>query len=1020
MDTSGAYVIGYTNSVNFPTSNAYQPNRAGSYDIFLSKLSAAGNSLTYSTYLGGTGADYITSYQYGGKKIAVDSNGNAYVTGYTNSSNFPTKDPYQGSEPGNKDAFVSKLSSTGNALVFSTYLGGDSIDYTCGIAVDSTGVYIAGYTNSTNFPTKNAYQGSPVGDYDAFVTKFSPAGALSYSTYLGGSLNDYGYDIAVDASENPHVTGYTDSNSFPTQNPYQGSRAGGSDVFITKFSSTGNTLTYSTYLGGGSSDYGYGIAVDALDNAYVTGKSNSDDFPTQNPYQSTWAGGFDVVITKLSLAGNTLTYSTYLGGSGNDLGYGIAADSSGNAYVTGETVSTDFPTQNPYQRSLIGFETSDAFVLKYQGGEASTVTTTTPSAISSISAMSGGNVTADGGAPVTARGVCWRTSEDPTTRDNHTTDGTGTGAFTSILTDLDRNETYYVRAYATNSAGTSYGSNKSFSTLPAISPGTYYVDIQNQNGSDSNDGSSDSPWKTLHHAFDQISGGGAGSTGNSYVLHVLLGATYSTGNGEANRELAISQSYVTIIGESGSKPTISGPSSGDWEYGIKVTGSHVTLKNLNITGFTREYRTGIEIVSGPEANSTNNTIENCRVYGNYDGISISESDVFTIQDSEIDNNEVDGISISYCSNTDENSIITRNMVHDNNDGSNSDGIIVQACSPEISRNKIYDNHFNLSVQAYSNEITSPIIKNNLIYEDTLGRVDYGILIGSNDTSQVIPEIYHNTIDGGLYDGIYMQKEEDSQSTLTPRIKYNIITNFRGGGIFDFNAWANPTINYNDVWNNGSDASKNYQGCEAGAKDISLDPKYASYSLQSGSPCINKIPSSENDPVILDYPGFTRPRPGKTTKDMGAYEYVANVTNNYTLPGGTGVVTSYRIFTVPLNLGTGADMLTAMENVLGTYDPVHWRGFLYTGTLYREFNSSQFASATIKPGMGFWIITTYTSQIPFQGGPAPDGVDYVMTLDPGWHLIALPWTSTRISLGNMTVTDGIYSYTVTSDDNNLTQ
>jgi len=225
---------------------------------------------------------------------------------------------------------------------------------------------------------------------------------------------------------------------------------------------------------------------------------------------------------------------------------------------------------------------------------------------------------------------------------------------------------------------------------------------------------------------------------------------------------------------------------------------------------------------------------------------------------------------------------------------------------------------------------------------------------------------------------------------------------------------------NHIRGKGDSSADNYRGCTAGTGGISSDPKYGSYTLQSDSPCINAIDGEAGDPVTLDHPGFTRPRPGKTTKDMGAYEYVADVTNSYTMPGGTGIATSYRIFTVSLNLGTGANMLTAMENVLGSYDPTHWRGFLYTGTLYREFNSNQFASQAIVPGMGFWIITTYTNQIPFQGGPAPDGVDYVMDLEPGWHLIALPWTGTQISLGNIDVTDGVYTYAITSDDNNLTQ
>ena len=536
-------------------------------------------------------------------------------------------------------------------------------------------------------------------------------------------------------------------------------------------------------------------------------------------------------------------------------------------------------------------------------------------------------------------------------------------------------------------------------TYNAVVVGTYYVSIES--GNDSNDGSAAHPWKTLHHAISQLNGGGTGN----YVLHVALG-TYSVAN-EADTQMILSQSNVILMGERGSAPIIDGANAANWPDGIKITGSHIHLKNLFFTGFTGENGTGINIVAGSD-----NAITECRVYGNYDGISVWQSDNCTIQDSEIDNNNFDGISISESAN----SVITRNTIHDNYEEDNSDGIIVQACSPEISRNKIYDNRFNISVQAYGSEVTSPTIKNNLIYEVTSGEVDFGILMGSNDSSTVAPKIHHNTIDKGTYEGIIVERY--GTSTISPEIKYNIITNFQQYGIQ--NSSGTPTINYNDVWNNGNSAADNYKDCTAGANDISLDPKYASYSLQSTSPCINTIPSGEGDPVTLDYPGYKRPRPGKTTRDMGAYEYVADVTNNYTLPGGTGVSTDYRIFTVPLNLGTGADMLTAMENVLGTYDPTRWRGFLYTGTLYREFNSSQFASYNIKPGMGFWIITTYTDNIPFEAKPAPDGVDYVMELQPGWHLIGLPWTSTQITLNRINVTDGVYTYAITSLNNNLTQ
>ena len=325
----------------------------------------------YSTYLGGSGADRTSSIPTN-NGIAVDSWGNAYITGKTKSTDFPTLNPYQGSYGGGfSDAFVTKLDSNGNTLIYSTYLGGDTDDEGHGIAVDSSGnAYVTGFTWSSDFPTLNPYQGSHGGGfYDVFVTKLDSSGdTLIYSTYLGGNGEERGNGIAVDSSSNAYVAGYTKSTNFPTQNPYQGSNAGESDAFVTKLSSGGDTLTYSTYLGGSSSDYGNDVAVDNSGNAYITGRTySSDDFPTLNPHQGSFGGGsYDAFVTKLSSGGDALIHSTYLGGNSYDEGYGIAVDSSGNAYVAGYTRSSDFPTQNPYQGSNAG--ESDAFVTKLSSG----------------------------------------------------------------------------------------------------------------------------------------------------------------------------------------------------------------------------------------------------------------------------------------------------------------------------------------------------------------------------------------------------------------------------------------------------------------------------------------------------------------------------------------------------------------------------------------------------------------------------------------------------------------------------
>jgi len=314
-------------------------------------------ALVYSTYLGGSGSE-------NGIGIVVDGSGNAYITGYAGTSDFPSKDPIQASEAGDGDAFVAKIDADGSALVYSTYLGGSDFDYGRGIAVDGSGnAYITGSTVSDNFPTKNPIQASKAGYQDAFVAKIDADGsALVYSTYLGGSFIDYGYGIAVDGSGNAYITGYSDSDSFPTKNPIQASKAGYQDAFVAKIDADGSALVYSTYLGGNSDDSGYGIAVDGSGNAYITGFTVSDNFPTKNPIQASKAGYQDAFIAKIDADGSALVYSTYLGGSDRDSGHGIAVDGSGNAYITGYTVSDNFPTKNPIQASYAGYD--DAFVAK--------------------------------------------------------------------------------------------------------------------------------------------------------------------------------------------------------------------------------------------------------------------------------------------------------------------------------------------------------------------------------------------------------------------------------------------------------------------------------------------------------------------------------------------------------------------------------------------------------------------------------------------------------------------------------
>jgi len=369
VDSAGnASLTGFTNSPNFPTTPAaFQPAPGGSADAFVTKLNSSGSVLIYSTYLGGSGYDV-------GQGIALDGLGSAYVTGVTSSADYPTSvAAFQIALAGSFNAFVTKLNLAGSApLLYSTYLGGSSDDRGVGVAVDSAGnAYVTGYSTSTDFPTTpGAFQTTYAGGADVFVTKLNPAGStpLLYSTYLGGSGQDIGQAIAVNASGNAFVTGKT-SGSFPTtagafQSAFGG---GGSDVFATRLNPSGSAPIYSTYLGGAGDDSGYGIALDGSGDAYLAGYTSSPNFPTTaGVFQTTFGGGrFDAFVTKLNPAGSApLIYSTYLGGSGEDAAQGIAVDGLLNAYVTGYTGSTSFPTTPGAFQTTFHGGVFNAFVTK--------------------------------------------------------------------------------------------------------------------------------------------------------------------------------------------------------------------------------------------------------------------------------------------------------------------------------------------------------------------------------------------------------------------------------------------------------------------------------------------------------------------------------------------------------------------------------------------------------------------------------------------------------------------------------
>ena len=354
-EVTGGYKLKDRNTVGFQLAD---------YDA--SKPLVIDPVLVYSTFLGGT-----LNNQAG--DITVDASGSAYVTGFTQSSDFPTTvGAFDTTHNGGvDDVFVTKLNPTGSALVYSTFLGGSGEDFGFGIAVDTAGsAYVTGQTFSANFPTTvGAFDTTFDGNIDAFVTKLNPAGsALVYSTLLGGSSSDFGRGLAVDISGSAYVTGATFSPNFPTtvgafDTTYNGNNE--SDAFVTKLNSAGSGLVYSTFLGGSDGDFGFGgIALDVSGSAYVTGFTFSPNFPTTvGAFDTTHNGSVDAFVTKLNLSGSALVYSTFLGDSDNDAGLGIAVDTSGSAYVTGQTQSPNFPT------TVGAFDTThngefDAFVTK--------------------------------------------------------------------------------------------------------------------------------------------------------------------------------------------------------------------------------------------------------------------------------------------------------------------------------------------------------------------------------------------------------------------------------------------------------------------------------------------------------------------------------------------------------------------------------------------------------------------------------------------------------------------------------
>ncbi|MGE0529049.1 MAG: SBBP repeat-containing protein, partial [Bdellovibrionales bacterium] len=384
-DASGnVYIAGWTDSDNLPTtSNAYQPNKERNTDAYIAKFNSNLTARLFATYLGGDEDDLANG-------LAIDSSGNVYVTGETrshganNRTAFPeTNGSFSTGNQSNRDVFVSKISSGGTQLLYSGVIGANNDDIGYALVLDSSNnAYITGQTSSTNFPTTTGvYQAARAGSTDAFVLKISADGsAISYATYVGGGTSnsnnnndvDIGRDIKVDSGGSAYVVGYTNSNSFPTTSgAFQTSRSGGSDAFLFKLSSDASALVYSTYIGGRSDERGFGVFVDGNGDAFITGDTGSSNFPTTGgAFDTNYEAGNnnDAFVTKFNNTGTGLIYSTYLGGRSDDLGTKLVVDANGRAMVVGNTNSSNFPTVNPLPFQGRSSFFGDAFVSVLNAG----------------------------------------------------------------------------------------------------------------------------------------------------------------------------------------------------------------------------------------------------------------------------------------------------------------------------------------------------------------------------------------------------------------------------------------------------------------------------------------------------------------------------------------------------------------------------------------------------------------------------------------------------------------------------
>jgi parallel beta-helix repeat protein len=751
VDNDGnAYITGGTASINFPLKDPLQNTNHGSLDVFVTKINPQG-ALVYSTYLGGTETDE-------GNGIAVDSEGNVYLTGHTYSTDFPLQNPLQNTKYCYEDAFVTKINPTGTALIYSTYLGGNNRDSGNGIAVDSSGnAYITGTTFSTDFPLQNPLQNTNQGYSDAFVTKINASGTvLVYSTYLGGTDEDKSGGIAVDMAGDVYITGTTWSADFPLQNPLQNTNQGYSDAFVTKINPTGTALTYSTYLGGTDTDQGSGIAVDSNGNAYITGTTVSTDFPLQNPLQ-TYQGNSDAFATKINPTGTALTYSTYLGGTNIDQGSGIAVDRAGNIYITGTTASTDFPLQNPLQITNHGY--LDAFVTKINP---------TGTALTYSTYLGGTNNDTSYGIAV---------------------DRAGNAYITGYTWSTDFPLQNPIQTYQDNQDG--------FVAKIAAEVGTNMV-------TDINTGNT---FNTIEEAINDA------TTLNGHTLEV------SEGNYSEN---VVVNKILTIIPVLGDLVTVQALNTNLPVFNINALGTGSTIQGFNITGASGSY--------GIYLDSTNNcSILGNDINGNSVGIGALNTSGGTISGNVLganssygllldgsSNNTITGNSVFqngtagifastvYGSSYSESNTFTGNLIIGNGDGMEfygssfntvSGNTITGNTDEGIHANGAYFNQIVGNLQISSNEVAGIYMDFITAYNTISGNTINSNSVGVYTITPSGNTITNNNISDNTAYGIIM--DGSSNNTITG----NTITGSGFAGIFASTVYSSSYSNYNNISNN---------------------------------------------------------------------------------------------------------------------------------------------------------------------------------------------------------------------------